>query len=266
MGKKLQFDFVINEWAAYAEGLTSQKDWLAWADAAPSLPLQRVSQVPALSEMPAMMRRRVDRMGRLACQVAYWCQEVAGAGPVVFASRYGDAHRSLALLGDLVMQQALSPTAFALSVHNAIAALYSIACGDTQQAVVVTAGRSTVMAALTEAVALLVDGASEVLVVYYEAPLPLAYMPFQDEAACEYAWAWRVALPDREGVGRIAVSCEIDACSDVLTDSETGEAVWPAGLAVLRHVLRQGRSSNGKHDVLIRRDRSGTQTKWCVHG
>ncbi|MEY2840859.1 MAG: hypothetical protein RJB60_3158, partial [Pseudomonadota bacterium] len=49
---------------------------------------------------------------------------------MVFASRYGDATRSLAMLGDLVNQQALSPSSFALSVHNAVAAIYSIARGD----------------------------------------------------------------------------------------------------------------------------------------
>jgi hypothetical protein len=49
--------------------------------------------------------------------------------PLVFASRHGDVARSMDLLGALVSDQPLSPTGFGLSVHNAIAALYSIARG-----------------------------------------------------------------------------------------------------------------------------------------
>jgi hypothetical protein len=169
----LRFEFIILEWSAYADGLTRHDDWLRWAKGFPQLPRPLVETVPPLMEMPAMMRRRVDRLGRLACQVAYWCQAPAGA-PMVFASRYGDATRSLALLGDLVQGQPLSPAGFGLSVHNAVSALYSIAQGHTDNTVVVAGGRASVAAALTEAAALLADGAPEVLVVYYEAPLPAA--------------------------------------------------------------------------------------------
>jgi len=263
----VQFEFVILEWAAYADGLTQREDWLAWAQEAPQMPAAAVGTVPALSEMPAMMRRRVDRLGRLACQVAYWCQPPVEGAPMVFASRHGDATRSLALLGDLIQQQPLSPTSFGLSVHNAVSALYSIAQGHTHNTVVVAAGRSTVAAALTEAAALLADGAPEVLVVYYEAPLPSDYAVFQDELVSEYAWAWRVAKPGAlkaDGTPGVAVRVDVDAGQGAASDDTPGAGSWPAGLAVLRHVLQCAAAADVPA-ALIRHDRAATRWAWSAH-
>ena len=88
-----------------------------------------VDSQAALAEIPAMQRRRIERLGRMAIQAACWCEDGQGADsqvPLVFASRHGDVARSMDLLGSLVADQPLSPTGFGLSVHNAIAALYSI--------------------------------------------------------------------------------------------------------------------------------------------
>jgi hypothetical protein len=261
----LRFEFIILEWSAYADGLTRHDDWLRWAKGFPQLPRPLVESVPPLTEMPAMMRRRVDRLGRLACQVAYWCQAPAGV-PMVFASRYGDATRSLALLGDLVQGQPLSPTGFGLSVHNAVSALYSIAQGHTDNTVVVAGGRASVAAALTEAAALLADGAPEVLVVYYEAPLPGSYAGFEDEPACEYAWAWRVARPGASAQDASpALTLELcEAEADGIADADT--AGWPAGLAVLRHLLQSISPQEAAAPApLLRHDRVGTRWRWSAH-
>src|SRR5690606_15999766 len=164
-----------------------------WADGPAPLPPVRVEPMPSLAEMAPMTRRRIDRLGRLACHVAYQSHQPAIDVPLVFASRYGDAERSLSLLGDLVRGEALSPTGFGLSVHNAVGALYGMARQDANHCVAVSAGRGTAAAAMVEAAGLLADGAPEALIVYYEAPLPSDYAVFHDEPPCEYAWAWRVA-------------------------------------------------------------------------
>lgn len=261
----MRFEFILLEWSAYADGLTHRDDWLRWANGVPRLPRPAVETVPPLTEMPAMMRRRVDRLGRLACQVAYWCEAADGA-PMVFASRYGDATRSLALLGDLVQSQPLSPAGFGLSVHNAISALYSIAQGHTGNTVVVAGGRASAAAALTEAAALLADGAPEVLVVFYEAPLPGHYAEFEDEAACEYAWAWRVARPghpDRDGSPALTLELSVDEAGG---SANPDTAAWPAGLAVLRHVLQAAAAPQAASPAaLLRRDRAGAQWTWSAH-
>lgn len=262
----MQFEFVIVDWAAYGAGLTQQQEWLDWARAEPRLPAPLIDTMPPLAEMAPMMRRRVDRLGRLACQVAYWCQpEGLRAMPLVFASRYGDAARSLRLLGDLAQREPLSPTAFGLSVHNAVSALYSIARADTQNTVVVAAGRATVLAALTEAAALLADGAPEVLVVIYEAPLPQPYDSFEDQSAVEYAWAWRVAAPASGAAGLLA-KVDVGAAEGAQSvSSDVATSAWPTGLAVLRHMLRQTLSiDEAMSSACVRADRPGSQWTWSA--
>jgi Beta-ketoacyl synthase, N-terminal domain len=222
-----------------------------------------MSVVPTLPEMPAMIRRRVERSGRLACQVAYWCQAGGEQIPMVFASRHGDAARSLSMLGDLVNQQALSPAGFALSVHNAVSAVYAIARGDKGNAIVVAAGRATVTAALAEASALLADGAPEVLVVCYDAPLPQDYARFHDEEACEFAWAWLVgpAASDAVDAG-MRIRLQVEARER--QPGADGEGSWPAGLAVLRQFLRQVGGAP-LPDSLLHPDRPGVSARWETH-
>jgi hypothetical protein len=255
----LEFDFTILDWAAYANGLTEQQQWLAWAAGSPQMPsLEAKTPPPPLTEMPALMRRRLGHLGRFACQVAWMCQAQSDPAPLVFASRYGDSERMLGLLDEFVQGESLSPTAFGLSVHNAVAAMYGIARGHTGNTVAVCAGRATVGAALTEAAALLADGAPEVLVVYYEAPLPQNYTVFQDEDLAEYAWCWRVG-PVQASKPQVRVCIGTEGSDRGVMDMPS----WPSGLSVLRYVLRQ--MTNPVDAALVRRDRAGTQWSWSTH-
>src|SRR6478672_6333166 len=78
--------FTIKGWSAFAPGLMSRADWMAWA-AEPYLPLGEAT--PALEEMPPLLRRRVDKLGRMALQVAWWCQQGHDDNvPLVLASRH----------------------------------------------------------------------------------------------------------------------------------------------------------------------------------
>ncbi|WP_369039471.1 beta-ketoacyl synthase chain length factor [Stenotrophomonas maltophilia] len=190
-------EFSVVDWAAWAPGLNERSQWRGWADA-PFLP--HGEGAPALAEVPAMQRRRIERLGRMAIQTACWCEDGQGADsqvPLVFASRHGDVARSMDLLGSLAADEPLSPTGFGLSVHNAIAALYSIARGHRGNYLALSAGQATVEAACLEAVGLLADGAREVRVVVYESPLPDVYAGFADEPDPFFAWCWRLAAPGR---------------------------------------------------------------------
>lgn len=188
--------FTVADWAAWAPGLHERGAWQAWSKA-PVLPAG--DDTPALPEVPAMQRRRIERLGRMAVQAAWWCSQAETAGvPLVFASRHGDVQRSFELLEQMARDEPMSPTHFGLSVHNAIAALYSIVRGERGNYLALAAGRATAEAALVEAAGLLADGAPEVLVVVYDARPPAAYASFLDEPDPFYAWSWRVR-PDGEG-------------------------------------------------------------------
>lgn len=167
--------FRIKQWAAWAPGLDNQCAWQAWL-ANPDFNLPDDS--PALSEMPAMLRRRAGRLGKTALQAAYWAMENNEPCPVIFASRYGDMSQAVDLLSQLDRESLMSPAAFSMSVHNAIGALFSIARKDPGAYTAVAAGEETIEAAFAEAQAQLADGANGVMVVYYEEPLPPALHSF----------------------------------------------------------------------------------------
>lgn len=241
-------EFSVMDWSAWAPGLTTREAWQAWAKA-PWLPTGE--DTPALSEVPAMQRRRIERLGRMAIQAACWCEQPDEAGPVplVFASRHGDVARSMELLDTLSNDNAMSPTAFGLSVHNAVAALYSIARGHRGNYVASSAGRATVETACIEAVGLLADGAPEVRLVVYESPLPPVYAGFADEPDPYFAWCWRLGPADRPGT-RLSLGWE--------GGGNDAAGALPHGLDMLRFLLGDSPALAFASD--------GQQWTWQRHG
>jgi len=226
--------FNIKEWAAYAPGLQDQAAWLSWAKDGH---LPSGDDVPGLSEMPAMQRRRLERVGRFALQVAYWCQTAEAADiPLVFASGHGDIQRTYEIMEVLAWKELLCPRNFCLSIQNAIVAHYSIARQLKQNYLAVAAGKSTAEAGLIEASGLLHDGAEEVMVVMYDGLLPEAYATFQDESTAEYAWAWRLT---KANSGTPSYSLEIMKAEERIAENRSG---LPHGLDVMRFMLAGDKS------------------------
>jgi hypothetical protein len=221
--------FSVKEWSAWAPGLVERDAWRAWA-AAPWLPVG--DDTPALAEVPAMQRRRIERLGRMAIQTAFWCQQAEDSGvPLVFASRHGDVARSMELLEALATGQSPSPTTFGLSVHNAIAALYSILRRERGNYIALAGGMATVETACIEAASLLADGAQEVMLVVYDAPLPTVYAGFADEPDAGFAWCWRITAGDASTPG-VALEWQSDD-----GEGDNPARVLPHGLDVLRFLL-----------------------------
>jgi len=216
--------FSVEAWSAFAPGLDDAAAWSAWARA-PWLP--HGDDVPALVEMAPMQRRRVERLGRAALQVAWRCQgDDQRDIPLVFATRHGDLSRTHQMLAELARDQPLSPTQFGLSTHNAIPAQYSIARVLIGHYSVVSAGAASVEAAIVEAQALLADGAPAVLVTVFDAPTPGDFAHYRDEPEAWYAWAWRV-VPARDGLPTFSLQPGMAKAS----------AILPHGLEVLRFFL-----------------------------
>lgn len=227
----MQVEFAIQAWAGLASELVSPSSWLRWARA-PERPAGEFAHASTpLMEVPAMLRRRLGPLGKYASQVAYDCRGDDHYLPVVFASRYGDSTRSTDLLGDYSIGSPLSPADFALSVHNAIGAIYSIARKDRGFHTSIAGGRFSAEAGLVEAVSLLDDGAPAVMLVHYDEPLPGDYAAFSDEPSSAYAWAWRISRPHDA-----AESFTLCSCDAALPDP-VGEDMLPHGLDVFRFVL-----------------------------
>lgn len=214
--------FQIAKWAAWGPSLHEQASWLNWLKA-PDFHFE--NETPHLSEMPVMLRRRVGHLGKMALQAAYWAGDEVAQCPVIFASRYGDIAQSIEQLNQLAQGNPLSPTAFSMSVHNAISALFSIARKDTASYTAIAAGKETIAAAFTEAIGLLADGAASVLLVYYDEPLPPPHHVFADEPDFPHAFACQL------------ISSEQGFSLSSRASKEISHSDLPSSIAVLRFLL-----------------------------
>ncbi|QNP49333.1 beta-ketoacyl synthase chain length factor [Diaphorobacter aerolatus] len=221
-----------------ARGLREPAEWRRWA-AAPCVPAGELAL--DLSHVPAMARRRLGRLAKMAVLVADDVLQHAAPRtylPVVWASRYGDSEKSLALLRAQAAGEPLSPTTFGLSVHNGVGAQHSILRGMLANAICVASSGSAPEAGVVEALALLGDGAPEVMLVCYDEPLENEYAQLSESPAAEFAWAI-LLMPKTVGLPTFALS----ASNDATEADEADEApALPHGLRVLQFLLDAARA------------------------
>lgn len=183
--------FGIARWQAWAPGVSGTAAWRAWlpAGACPDPEAQ-----PDVSYLPSLLRRRLDRGGRMALSTAWPCTEGLPSVQSVFASRHGALNRTLELLGNLAGHESLSPTTFSLSVHNSTVGLFSIARGDRGAATAMAAGSDSLNMALLEGANLISEGAEHVLVCYSDDVTPPPYSSFPVEDASHRPFAVSLLL------------------------------------------------------------------------
>ncbi|MCH7318002.1 beta-ketoacyl synthase chain length factor [Acinetobacter sp. NIPH1876] len=128
----------------------------------------------ALDAIPAMQRRRLSALAKMALSSALTSLNGQHVDYIVWVSRFGDEQKTLDILQDVLQQQTPSPTQFSTSVHNAIAGLYSILCQDATPSTSLSCEWTE---ALIEAYAILksTTTAQRVLVVAYDQALPSVY-------------------------------------------------------------------------------------------
>lgn len=154
--------------------------------------ISRADEVlPALAQIPAMQRRRLSPVAKLALNSAIQILDGHQADYIVWVSQYGDEAKTLNILADVLSGQTPSPTQFSTSVHNAISGLYSILCQDATPATSLAGSWND---GLIEAYAWLKTRpeARQVLLVYYDEALPDIYIEHQPFAA--FAMAAMISL------------------------------------------------------------------------
>ena len=148
-------------------------------------------ELSAIEHIPAMQRRRLSRLAKLAMNSAMQTLATQHADYIVWVSQYGDEAKTLNILEDVLSEQTPSPTQFSTSVHNAISGLYSILCQDATPATSLAGSWND---GLIEAYAWLKTRpeARQVLLVYYDEALPEIYIEHQPFAA--FAMAAMISL------------------------------------------------------------------------
>ncbi len=148
-------------------------------------------ELSAIEHIPAMQRRRLSRLAKLALNSAIQTLNTHKVDYIVWVSQYGDEAKTLNILEDVLSEQTPSPTQFSTSVHNAISGLYSILCQDATPATSLAGSWND---GLIEAYAWLktMPEARQVLLVYYDEALPDIYIEHQPFAA--FAMAAMISL------------------------------------------------------------------------
>jgi hypothetical protein len=216
-------NFNIARWRAWAPGLESVDDWQAWSRQ--PVVLESSDAAPDVSFLPAMQRRRLGRMARMAFSVGWPLAEGLQQLPLVFISRHGETPRTFEILSDLAAEQPLSPTQFSLSVHNAVIGLWSIMRGETSEMTALAAAGDGLEHGLLEAASLLEEGAPAVLLIVTEEQPPQAYASWIDDVPFPYA------------VGLLLTPGEQWQLTLGTATGEEPRSEWPHALNLLRTLL-----------------------------
>lgn len=228
----MQQDFIIKQWAVWPNSII---DGDPESSRAPDF----------LSEVPILLKRRLTPLARAVFSAANRCLDGDGALPLVFSSAHGELAKSFAMMEQLAVGEEISPTAFSLSVHNAIAGLFSMAWRNQLQSTAIAPGEEGMAPAFIEALGLLQEGAEQVLLVFYDEPVVVFYptAPYKLSTELRSALALRIA---RTGQG-MGMRFSIDAAS-----GDDGEQPWQ--LPAFIHFL-----SDAQTTLTLRTPRHG----WC---
>lgn len=221
----MKFAINIIDWQAMAPGLSDATQWQGWAQ-------QPYAMDPAaaqakLHELPMMTARRLSSGSKLAVECGLALLRRHEIDAVLFTSRHGELERNYRILHALATEQAVSPTDFALSVHNAAVGNLTITAHQPITSSSLSAGRDSFQQGLCEVVCLLQAGYQRVLMVDFDGALPVFYHPHLPPDMP--VWPYAVALVIEKG----------DAlCCETQPQPARQELPLPQSLLFLQHYLQ----------------------------
>ncbi|PEI03077.1 beta-ketoacyl synthase [Pantoea agglomerans] len=222
---KLAYSLV--DWQALAPGLHERENWQDWAQKGMAIDPTEVMAKPQF--LPMMTARRLSGGSRAAveCGLALLARQQVDA--IVFTSRHGELERNLRILTTLADQQAMSPTDFAMSVHNSAVGSLTIAAKAPLVSTSIAAGTDSFQQGLIEVSALHQAGYQQVLLVDFDGIVPDYYLPWLSEQRVNVPYA--VALLLRTG--------EDLHCTGRAGKEENAEPRLPQSLHFLQHWLAE---------------------------
>ena len=174
----------------------SIKGWSGWLPTTTSLTIKSseitVSETPDVSQIPAMLRRRLNLLGRACASQIMQFPEAARSAPLVYCSQHGDIERTVGVLHELVDNEPVSPMHFSLAVHNAVAGVMSIQNKNTANISAIAANQEGLLPTIWEAVGLLSAEQPEILCVICDVPLPKIYQEHNKHPETAYAVSFLV--------------------------------------------------------------------------
>lgn len=221
----MKFALNIIDWQAMAPGLSSREEWLSWSGK--MLPVDPSQPQAPLRELPMMTARRLSSGSKLAVECGMAMLRRHEIDAVLYTSRHGELERNYRILHALATEQPLSPTDFALSVHNSSVGNLTIAAKRPITSVSLCAGKDTFQQGLCEVICLLQAGYKKVLMVDFDGLLPAFYHPGLPPEMP--TWPYAVALVIEAGE---ALRCSTEK------SAASCELKLPQSLLFLQHYLR----------------------------
>ncbi|MGU3415321.1 beta-ketoacyl synthase chain length factor [Enterobacteriaceae bacterium C34A] len=236
----MNFALHLIDWQARAPGLSDAAQWLEWASHAQ--PIDPQAPQAKLTALPMMTARRLSSGSKLAVECGLSMLQKHAIDAVLYTSRHGELERNYRILEALATNQAVSPTDFALSVHNSAVGNLTIAAKQPVVSSSLAAGKDTFQQGLCEVVSLLQAGYQRVLMVDFDGTLPAFY--HASVHAQMPTWAYACAMAFEAG--------ETLRCSTQPGGNEA-ESGLPQSLTFLRHYL------NNDVEFAI----EGEVAQWC---
>lgn len=221
----MKFALNIIDWQAMAPGLSETAQWLEWSRC--SHAIDPTAPQAKLSELPMMTARRLSSGSKLAVECGLAMLRRHEIDAVLYTSRHGELERNYRILQALATGQALSPTDFALSVHNSAVGNLTIAAKKPIVSSSLSAGRDTFQQGLCEVMCLLHAGYQRVLMVDFDGFLPEFYHPQLPPEMP--TWPFAVALVIEAGHGWQCETQPGDKCE---------ETALPQSLLFLQNYLQ----------------------------
>lgn len=179
----------ILSWWAMAPDRGTRDAWRQWATGN-AITAEYPGVLPGCSHIPMMSLRRMSIGTRLAVESGLILLNDCPADMAIFTSRHGELERTHKILQHLHQQQPLSPTDFAMSVHNTAAGWLTIMAKNTLPTTSLAAGEDSFQQGMIEAQAVLATGSAErVLLIDFDGIVPDVYRPFAPENSVPYAVA-----------------------------------------------------------------------------
>ncbi|WP_345811313.1 beta-ketoacyl synthase chain length factor [Paraburkholderia sp. PREW-6R] len=218
--------------------------WSSWPAAA--------FAAPDIGFIEPIVRRRLSTLSKVALKVAHDCV-AQNEARVVFASRHGELRRTTDILRSISAAEPVSPTAFSLSVLNAMTGVFGMARGDRSAASAISAGAQTLGYGLLEAHAQhACQPAAPVLLVYADEPADPAYGTIEDEVQ---GGAVAILIDSVHATGELV--CAVSDAPEPLPltrdiGATAAAACFPTQSQALQHCLDTGKPAQWR----------GTQAAW----
>lgn len=166
---------------------------------------------PDATIIPAMQRRRMSRLSRMALAVALEVISDETVDYSIFCSQHGEIVRTSEILSAIAAGVEISPTAFAQSVHNTSSGLFTVIAKTTVPSSSIASGENTFACGWLEAQAYLARNPTHrVLLVDFDEVIPEQYQPYSDQVYCDHSLALLLRVAEKGGVRVVRTAADAD--------------------------------------------------------